>query len=442
MSDQLALDLYQQDVSSFYADEICPEAETVYRFLLATGFKEAKAQQYLIKAFGKIAADVSPFSKSRESRGQEDVRSQVLAFVWEDVGTSGFKQSPPALEKQLSALSVAERATLVLVDGLGFSLTAVEDVLSAPRDQLIKALVAGRKAITPAQHHPSGSADNGNQLFAHLSEYLDGDMDDARSQKFEPVLQAEAPQLAESFAVAKGQLQLNLQKFYLDEQTRDQILGSGISDKKRRQFEAAQIDEAGSLETKGRWLRGLILVGLLLTFGLGAYTALAPKSASAFEPLTALTYEAVMMEEEGTGRLEFVSSSYEEVNEFLADSNSIGFEVPEVKPIPGGQWTLEGATVIDYETDKIATIQFSNEALGKMFVFYYRGALSDLPTATGAHEKDVYYQSYGNDQMNVIAYEPHAVKGSLSTSLSEGIVAMVVGRESAANLAAAAIQAK
>lgn len=421
MSDQLALDLYQQDVSSFYTDEICPEAETVYRFLLSIGFKEAKAQQYLLKVFGKIAGDVSPFQKG----SADAVRTQVLAFVWEDISHSGFKQSqsPATIEKQLAPLGVAERAVLVLTDGLGFSLAAVEEILNAPKDQVTAALVAGRRAITPASSHPSGEPETIGLLFARLSDYLDGDMAEKHSQTYEPLLQAEAPELAKQFAHAKGQLQLALQKFYLGEDTRNLIIGSGISDKKRRQFEAQQIDEASSLESKGRWLRGLILVGLSLVFAFGAYSILGPKPKSSFDPLTALSYEAVMMEEEGTGRVEFLTSSIEDVNDFFADTNSIGFSVPEVKALPS-PWTLDGATIIDYETDKIATVQYGHPSLGKMFIFYYKGSIQDLPTSSGAHHKDVYYQSYGNDQMNVVAHQA-----------TDEIVGMAVGRESAAKLA-------
>lgn len=425
MSDQLALDLYQQDVSSFYTDDICPEAETVYRFLLSIGFKEAKAQQYLVGIFAKIAGDVSPFKKAHHNA--DAIRSQVLAFVWEDISQSGFKQSqsPAPLEKLLAPLSVAERAVLVLADGLGCSLAAVEEIVNAPRDQILAALVAGRKAIVPEACHPQ--TDNSNVIFARLSEYLDGDMTEAHSQKYEPLLQADAPQLAKRFAEAKGQLQMVLQKFFLAEDTRNLVLGSGISDKKRRQFEAQQIDEAGSLESKGRLLRGLILVGLMAIFAIGTYSMLRPAPKSSFDPLTALSYEAVMMEEEGTGRLEFLTSSIDDVNEFLADANSIGFQVPKIHALPA-PWTLDGATIIDYDTDKIATIQYQHPDLGKMFIFYYKGSLQDLPTSSGAHVRDVYYQSYGNDQMNVIAYHPQA-----------DIVGMVVGRESAAKLAELAV---
>lgn len=423
MSDQLAMEMYNADVSSFYTDVICLEADYVYRFFLSLRMDENTACKFILETFDLVSKDLSHL----RNRNPEEIRVMLLSTSWELFLKKDHEaqKSTEEIDGLLQKIDLRSRAVLVLTDGLGFSVANISEILNLSESEINSALVFGRKKICEKSLGLEIS-DDADFIFIKISDYLDGDMPEAEQNTFEKQLKEKFPNLSNEFSEIKGYLQVLFQKYSVSEAILEKIRNFCLNEDKRREFESKEIDLAQKSEQRGWIFRTSIITSLFVGLCYFAFITMNPSKKTNFDPLTALVYEAVTMEEDGGGRLDFPSSSLEEINEFLGDTKGLLFNIPLIKRVPEG-WQLEGATIIDYETDKIATLQFNRAEMGKMFLFIFKGAITELPDSTEGFLGKMVYQTYGTEDINVIAWQ-----------IDPELLGMLVGHDDALSLAKSA----
>ncbi|MFW7380435.1 MAG: hypothetical protein ACOH5I_16605 [Oligoflexus sp.] len=243
-------------------------------------------------------------------------------------------------------------------------------------------------------------------LYAYLTEYLDDQLPADQKSRFEKGLAAEnLDSLTTDFGICRGQLQIALQKLYLDEAQIHQLHTLVEDDAARANHEAHVIEDVGRSELLGNSMRGVFLLVLIGAIAAFAYTYLAPKKKIAFAPLDTLMYESLVMIEEPVVRLDFPTDKVDELRDYFVRYPDLGFRVRQFQS-PGAEWGLVGGSVIDYEIAKIATAQFLHRRQGEyLFLYMFEGQLTDLPYAQPGNSEGLIYQAYASDRLNVIAWQ-------------------------------------
>jgi len=262
-------------------------------------------------------------------------------------------------------------------------------------------------------------------LYAYLTEYLDDQLPEDQRSRFEKALEVEnLSSMTTDFGICRGQLQITLQKLYLDEAQIHQLHTLVEDDAARANHEAHDIEDVGRSELFGNTVRALILllfIGIVVGF---AYAFLAPAKKIAFAPLDTLMYESLVMAEEPIIRLDFPTDKIDELRDYFVRYPDLGFRVRQFQS-PGADWGLVGGSVIDYEVSKIVTAQFLNKSQGEfLFIYLFEGQLKDLPYAQPGNRDGLVYQAYASDRLNVIAWQ-----------VSSNILGMVMGYRGTEDLA-------
>ena len=183
-------------------------------------------------------------------------------------------------------------------------------------------------------------------FYSHLPEYLDDQLSEADKARFEGLKTDQFEQIHTDYGIAKGQLQLGMQKIFVDDHLNHELHVLVEDDAERANHEAGDIEEYGKLEVWGGVLRGsLIAAFVALIVGL-AYYYLGPKSKPSFSALDSLVYESVVMIEDPQGRLDFPTNSLDELRDYFSRYPDLSFRVRSLKS-PGPEWDLEGGSVID-----------------------------------------------------------------------------------------------
>ena len=277
---------------------------------------------------------------------------------------------------------------------------------------------------------PSTIADQ-DFVLAYLSEHLDGDLPDDIKPRFEEMLkQPGQDEIPEHFQKMRGRLQLALQSCYLREEEKSELHALLQDPEEMERQEAAQAEAIARSESRSVLIRKVILGSLLAALvGFLAYIFV-PDNSVEFKPLEYLGYEAVAMEEDPDGRLELATNKIEDIKQYLASYPGLGFKAQVLKPFSG--WTPEGTTVADYETAKVAVVQYGKSDSGeKLFHFNYKGTLGELPKSDPGNLRGLVYQAYANDEVNIVAWQH-----------TEDTVSFIVGRLGAVELAEIAVKAK
>ena len=274
-----------------------------------------------------------------------------------------------------------------------------------------------------AQKTPESSGEE--FVYSNLAAYLDDELSASDRVRLEDAAKKlNKPELPQHFGSTRGYLQMIMQDYALGEGDLHNLRLLAEDDKARQTQEATRIEAINQKEKAGNLLRRVAVVGLFLVVVFGLVYWLTPERKVPFKPLETLVYEAVAMEEDGENRFDFPTDSMAEASAFLKEYHELGFVVPALKELSGG-WKTEGATVIDYEVARIGALQFGNGTAGeKLFLFMFDGQLSQLPKASPGNYKGLLYQTYENEQVNVIAWQ-----------IANGVVGLMVGHRSAPEMA-------
>lgn len=268
-------------------------------------------------------------------------------------------------------------------------------------------------------------------LFAYLTEFLDDQLPVEQRNRFQKALEEnKQTSLTTDFGISRGQLQIALQKLYLDDAQIHQLHTLVEDDAARANHEAHGIEDVGRSEFWGSTLRAGILFLILAVVGGAVYTYLAPPKKIPFAPLDTLMYESLVMVEEPVIRLDFPTDKIDELRDYFVRYPDLGFRVRQLQS-PGAEWGLVGGSVIDYEVARIVAAQFLHRSQGEyLFIYLFEGQLRDLPYSKQGNSEGLIYQAYASDRLNVIAWQ-----------VSKDILGMVMGYRGAEDLAAIAKKA-
>ncbi len=222
-----------------------------------------------------------------------------------------------------------------------------------------------------------------------------------------------------------GQFQLAGQAYYLVEQ---QLAGLHdiVEDAEiRRTREVQKIEQIGRWEELGDFRRRLSIVVLIVALAVSVIYYFTPAKKAPFDVLESLSYEALAMEEDTSGaRLDLPTRSFGEISDFINVYSGLGYE-PKLLRSPGGDWLIDGITVIDYDSTRIVATQYSSKKFAeRLFYFNYKGNMSELPRAEVGNLRGFIYQTYASDDMNIVCWQ-----------ISEAVMGIIAGRRSAEELA-------
>ena len=262
-------------------------------------------------------------------------------------------------------------------------------------------------------------------VYAHIVEYQNNELDATLTERYRQSLKSHgSSEMLQKFNQTRGSFQVALRNHSLDE---DQLHGLRVlveDDVARADHEAADIRHLGETEFKGRFFRAFSLTFLVVLCAAIGWYFFGPKKKPAFDALETLVYEAVVMEEDPEGRLQFPSNNMTEVREYIGNYAGLGFKAP-LPDNPGPGYVVDGATIIDYEVARIVTIQFSQAVDDqKLFLFMYEGLLKQLPKSDTGKVDGMVYRAYSDDRVNIVAWQA-----------SETVVGMMIGRNGAVELA-------
>ncbi len=269
-------------------------------------------------------------------------------------------------------------------------------------------------------------------VLCYLSEYLDGDLPSDIKPRFEELLkQPGQDEIPEHFQAMRGRLQLSIQSHYLKESDKAELHALVQDPVAAANQDAAKVESIGRLESMAALRRkGIMLATIFLIVG---YLVLEfmPKSEQLFKPLEYLGYEAVAMEEDPGGRLDLPTNSMKEIREYLSGYPGLGFTPQTLSTIRGG-WKPEGTSIADYETAKVAVVQYGRKKNNeKLFHFSFVGTLGELPKSDPGNLRGLVYQAYANDEVNIIAWQH-----------TSDMVSFLIGRLGAVELAEIAVKGK
>jgi hypothetical protein len=219
-----------------------------------------------------------------------------------------------------------------------------------------------------------------------------------------------------------------LQEFYLPEPFLIELRGYIQDSSVQATYEVVQIEQIGRRENAVQLARKLGFTVATLAVAGWLVWQFTPKSSQAFKPLEYLGFEALMLEESKEERLNLPTNEINEIREFFKNNQSLTYSHKVFKDIPE-VWEPDGASVIDYEIEKVGVVQYHHRETGeKLFQFSYPGDLSDLPKAESGNMRGLIFQTYTSDSLNLIAWKSDA-----------GVVSILAGRRSAPELAEIAV---
>lgn len=413
---------YDSGAVAFFVETLCEEADLILRLAYALCSNESTAASLVELTYQRALDDLASLSREDSLR----IKLVLACHCMDAFGSLSEMPIPKPIDASsfMEGLELKQRASLVLVDGLGFTITETSEILKVEIHEIRERLSEARQAML--KDTSSDDLSSLQPFLAHLSEYIDDELDPDKRKQMESALGDERVyQLATDYGIRRGQFQIALQKLYLNDTQVHKLHTLVEGDAERVQHEEHDIEDYSRLEGTSRGLRGLFLLILLGALVGGGYWYFAPPKKAQFSPLDTLVYESLVMIEEPVDRLDFPTSSLDELNNYFKRYPSLGFSVGRVSS-PGADWNLIGASVIDYEIARIAVTQFQRNSSGEdLFLFLFTGQLNDLPYAQAGNQDGLLYRAFSSDSLNIVAWQA-----------SKDVVGMVVGYGGAEDLAA------
>ena len=244
-----------------------------------------------------------------------------------------------------------------------------------------------------------------NKIFyEYLTEYLNDELDPTLKASYESKLDDNLKSKAAHFAEVIGKLQMSVQKLRLT--TEDTMsLHNLVADSKDRETSELEsmshvekLESVYKIKTKLCWF---IAIAIVLAIAVYHYL---PKRAPVFNPIETINYEAQALENDSQGRILFPSSKIDEVKSYFDADQSIDFKPVLLESIPS-EWHLTGASILDYEIEKVLLIQYNNSTLDeKLAHFVVRGEYN-LENNDSIVVGNITFYPYASEQLNMIVWE-------------------------------------
>lgn len=348
-----------QDDNTFFFDTFVPLCEQAFRFNYFISGNVSKS----FACLRRVAEDFYEETKTLDSDSR---LVQMVKHCWQALEKSP-RSIKPAVEgevvRELFALTVDERAQLAASDCLGLE------------DQELR------------------------EIFA-----TDGSVQDIRDKLAKD----------RDYDEHKGQLQELFRGVSLKDnhhqELRDLLLPGYDADVVQKHLS----HEAESAVSRQRWTYYLVLAIVLVVLVGGLAWYFYSESSNESLVIEYLGYETLAIEEEGE-RINFPSDSLAEIRSYFANHRGLGFE-PQVLRLPS--WLPQGASIIDYNPDKVAVVKYQHRRSNDVIFFYtFAGKLQNL-NAPSENADNFVHKIYASDDLNMVAWTQGQVVAVLAGRLS------------------------
>jgi len=207
---------------------------------------------------------------------------------------------------------------------------------------------------------------------------------------------------------------------------RDDEQDSFMEDETLDQFDGEDACRSVERAEKIGFIKKIVLILVIFcVFVLTGLYFFAPSNKEQINILQTSILGEIDLFESEPERLHFPSNKPEEIESFFVEQPDLGFQPKLLKPFHQ-DWLLAGATIIDYETQKVGVVAYQKAGSDeKIYYFMYTGRWQDIKNhQIGNFEGQLPYKTFSSENRNIIVW-----------SLSSDTVALLVGRQESAKLA-------
>lgn len=241
-------------------------------------------------------------------------------------------------------------------------------------------------------------------FYEYLTEYLNDELDPKLKANYESQLDDNLRAKASHFAEIIGKLQMSVQKLRLTEADTMSMHDLVADSQERASSEMESMSHVEKLEsvykakTKLYWF-----IGIAIILAIAVYHYF-PKSTPKFDPLQTVAYEADVLENDSQGRITFPSSKLEDIKSLFDADSTIDFKPVLLESIPQ-EWHLVGASILDYDIEKVLLVQYNNSTLNeKLDHFIVRGNYN-LENNDSIVVGGITFYPYASDKFNMLVWE-------------------------------------
>lgn len=413
----------QEQLFNVYAERFCTEADFVYRFCAAVTLNEREAHRVTHQAFKKVANALAQHVGDDSPTFTLVVQAAREILANSTVKAAGIDHLDPVVAELAQIKDRRARLAFVAVDVCGFGPEEASVLLSGTKETVndtVKLLADARAAFYGTKNISAPSL-----IWSYLAEAVDESIPATVAGDFEKARKAlpSFDGLASVFRLRRGQLQLAVQQLSLSAQDLDKLRNMVLPVDLRHTQEARKIEEISSYEARRRLMRQLAFAAVVLAVVFFAVYKGAPRK-SGINVLEVLSYESLAMVEDGKERLDLPSDNIEEVKEYLGSYPELGFR-PRVLTANTTGMSIEGATVLDYDSTKVAVVLYTDpNKRDRILHFSLAGQTGDLPRSEPGNFQGLIYQTYASDRLNMIAWNP-----------APGVLSIAAGTRGATDLA-------
>lgn len=265
----------------------------------------------------------------------------------------------------------------------------------------------------------------GDELFyGYIAEYLDGELPQGLTGKFNEVLASRQKEL-DLFQANRGKFQSALGDLGGSESLKHKLRNLAQDDQIRATMEASEIAEVERSEMWSNILRRSVLSAIVLGLIGGAVYFFMPRNPVKFDVIEYLGYEALALEEDPEGRTNLPSTNIDEITQFVGTVPGLSFRPNVLRPLSG--WNPEGVSIIDYDVMKVIAVNYVSPERGNEHLHHFMvpGKMSEIPyKGEEADYRGLKYRVYAGDKLNIVVWQH-----------SPDMISVLAGHRSAPELA-------
>lgn len=245
-------------------------------------------------------------------------------------------------------------------------------------------------------------------LLILIDDYLNGSLEPNLKNKYTTLLQNEQNQnLLKKFSLIRGKIQSLFNEHHLDVETIEKIKNIVDQPETRHTRELQKIKQIEKVEAIWDMLKKAFMILIIISIIFVLVYYFAPPIKPKLDILSTIAQEALVITEDPEGRIDFPTNNLNDIHNYIKSDKSLEFTPKTFKSIPEN-WKIQGASIINYDIEKIKiiTIQLTNlNTQEKLYQFIFMGELSDLPKTEKGNYRGLIYQAYTNDYFNLVVWQ-------------------------------------
>ena len=262
-------------------------------------------------------------------------------------------------------------------------------------------------------------------ILAFADDYLGDQLSGTDRQRFDKLVADKShAEVLDRYKEQHGELQVFLQGIRLNPGQMEDLWNIVQEPEARQTRELQKIDEVGRSEFFSDLRKRSLLIAVLAAAVFAVVYTFSSGQGEKFEYLEYVRYEALAIDQltEPFDDWDLADGNVLNILEFFKLDRGMKF-TPSVLRTNGTTWQSVGGSILDYDTKKLAMIQYSS-GIDRFFYFSTAGTLSELPTSAPGTVGDITYQAYSSEYYNIVAFEPRP-----------GTISFIVGRLGATEMA-------